>query len=1281
MLGLRGGGHRLIASDKPLTRSINHENIPKIGTKVNHQHILLLGLETTLVVLAFLLVLAWYFSNQRSGLNITVFSQYVLTYTPTAILLVIVTGWRQVDYACKTSAPWLAMSRGPIPATKSVLLDYVSTFQLFSFYQSMKNKHFQVSLGILGFVFLKIATVVSTGLLVLENHHVAVQQEVPVLTAFDGSMYNSSDFASLQDQSSAYTAFGILTQQMQAPFGSSPAAAYATFSRPEEHTANATFAVVVDALYPKFTCKAVNISINMAPENTTDINPDHEIQLPYINCDTNPGTIWALNPAQFLCPPRQLSGKVNPFRCNMSDSQEEWILLTLTDISYTQTSNSTEGKNFGDYITTTNSTTTITNTASVACQMSYSMGKLNISGDLESFNSSLAYQTVDTPVGSTLEGFSAENLTSLVDLAVSAASNMFGRNVDNFYALEYPTMIFNLMASTLPQNSYVGLMNDSVLASAAQAAYQQLAVQVVDRYVRTTTDLRLNSTVTKGIEVLLVTEVSAWIMVGGFLCTCLIGVVLMRMQATSHPHVQSILRMADVIKNSPETVPLLSDCQGRSENEIRHALGGQEFSTGIELQHDDIAILPHGGLKESDVPSTGHNERSTQFWWKQLTISYWFLSLTFGYAVGVIVVLEILQHTSKAGHGIATIRTQDETFESVFTHYLPTLAIVLLGTMFNSLDFNVLLLQPYHNLTKGSTKPDLLLRPMIYCSPIFSFWSSLRHCDVAAIGSSTAAFIAAILTIVVSGLYSIQTIPYPRQIDMNSTSIMLPTWDNSVSDDGGASILLSLTENLNLSYPPGTFKELFYIQPVSDDMKAGLNPLSSTTNQVVEVQMAAYRANLTCDTAQVGQFNVSLATTRIQKSATISTINTYPLPPSCQLGGPGGNESFARFSHTFNIASNATDAYVGKLLDYHVGPFDDVQGTDAGEFAGNGDPRSPNPDNPPGCPSLVLIYGYLSPDDIAQSSTEGAFIDAQQLAVQVCYQNLHTLSMNATFEGTALSLAQNDSSVEVDESSATSLSVPINQTQRDNGISDNETAYQFRIQKHFDNSLSFFGNSNNSFNAGSVSESTVDRFFQGVIFGRYSIPLERLQLRNQDDFDVLQQGILGLYRRYMAQAMSRKMTIGVKEATAQQTADHERDLRFTGMFMSGDGSSRRRLVQHNKQKNILQCLISVMVVGGLVAVSTTKLMKLLPAHANPCTIWGQMGIWVGSEWCSLADNDQGQSSFVPVYDLRKGASVANSLVVEDAKLKRQRFQLGWWTSKKHDARIHRWYGIDMIKED
>jgi Protein of unknown function (DUF3433) len=82
-------------------------------------------------------------------------NHYTWTYGPTAVLIIVVSLWRQVEYHCKVLAPWHELKQGAEPS-RSLLLDYVSPFQFTTLWLACQHATISVIAAIVGFACLKL---------------------------------------------------------------------------------------------------------------------------------------------------------------------------------------------------------------------------------------------------------------------------------------------------------------------------------------------------------------------------------------------------------------------------------------------------------------------------------------------------------------------------------------------------------------------------------------------------------------------------------------------------------------------------------------------------------------------------------------------------------------------------------------------------------------------------------------------------------------------------------------------------------------------------------------------------------------------------------------------------------------------------------------------------------------------------------------------------------------------------------------------------------------------
>ncbi|KAF4946644.1 hypothetical protein FGADI_11033 [Fusarium gaditjirri] len=119
-------------------------------------------------------------------------SEYSWTYGSTAVLIVVLSFWRRVDYYYKAAEPWRELQSGLTPGSRSLLLDYVSPFQLQSIYQAYKFRHYRIISTIVSFFLLKAVILVSTTLFLVHSSSHSVTSQITYMDTFDAAKAWSS---------------------------------------------------------------------------------------------------------------------------------------------------------------------------------------------------------------------------------------------------------------------------------------------------------------------------------------------------------------------------------------------------------------------------------------------------------------------------------------------------------------------------------------------------------------------------------------------------------------------------------------------------------------------------------------------------------------------------------------------------------------------------------------------------------------------------------------------------------------------------------------------------------------------------------------------------------------------------------------------------------------------------------------------------------------------------------------------------------------------------------
>lgn len=146
------------------------------------------------------------------------------------MLAILAALWGQVEYRTKQAMPWKVLQQQPTPASKTLLLDYITPSLLEGFVNSLRSSHWPVAIAISNSLLIKLLTVASTGLLVLQKTTTVVPScQLTVADDF-ASSFNTSAIGStpvlstlaIQNGSISYppgTSRDTAFQKLEAPIG------------------------------------------------------------------------------------------------------------------------------------------------------------------------------------------------------------------------------------------------------------------------------------------------------------------------------------------------------------------------------------------------------------------------------------------------------------------------------------------------------------------------------------------------------------------------------------------------------------------------------------------------------------------------------------------------------------------------------------------------------------------------------------------------------------------------------------------------------------------------------------------------------------------------------------------------------------------------------------------------------------------------------------------------------------------------------------------------------
>ncbi|KAI1120749.1 hypothetical protein F5Y10DRAFT_289328 [Nemania abortiva] len=881
------------------------------------------------------LIILWRYTLQKDGFAITLSTNhYSWTYGPTAILTVISTLWRRVDYHCKLTQPWKEMKRGPVDSSKSLLLDYISPIQVTTFYKAVRNRHWETTLSVLVYALLKVAMLLSTGLLVSSPTSFSCTIPLTVDSKFDTSEFwrdvNSEAWVSEDPSVPAYRFSypkpvsdyeGVLTDKIKEPLGIRGNVAFQTFNIPAVMNNLTQVSAMVDAFIPNISCEVSRVEFPYEPRGGNLYDPPIALALDSLSCSMGHFT-------------KSLSVELNPYnnsfpywyttfnimRVNCSEAQD---ILTRKSKHIHIPLDENVPYDLRLAFVAVNYTFSKTNppkTAATICKFDYNIQKVESTLDL----STGSFQLDISNDSSRLQNLTGIQLGEIIfTLFYNDGSPKFNDLIieSRHDQPTGPEVLFD--AEFMADRAH-----DVLTGVIAQLAHQRWVVA---------DNGTINGTGVCNENRLHIQPTSLWGMIGVLITTSVLPFIMVLLNAGGVISLNPSLISAHavILACSPSLEGLLARVGSLRTSELTKWLDGHIFKSAFDRdgRFQIVAVgsspiyhklsarrQPESIQRGSDLePEDVKVKKGT---WLPLVAGYPFLSLTFTLPILVIAALEALYQVSQHNQGLAG----GDYVSLPYVQYATSFVVLVIATTFNSVGFTIQSFSPFGALSIGTTSADRsILNNFLDDIPPVALYRAVRVGSSGAALSIIASTIGSALTIVSSGLWVLRSsIPITYNIKTSPTTTWQLQWENSTTDDGGAATLLHSIEIGATTSPEGIWGDLVFpdlgdIEFLDDNAKSKLGNVSAIAPANFSFTVPALRPRLVCDVVPARNIHLEVLNySEILNSsgtdALIGIDSRADLPNGC-LDGPLGYRDYFLLNDSTMQVDTRRPYWKGSLFD------------------------------------------------------------------------------------------------------------------------------------------------------------------------------------------------------------------------------------------------------------------------------------------------------------------------------------------------------------------------------
>lgn len=949
-------------------------------TKVKHgwrpvwmrRSVLILFLICFAALLAALQVLD-ILSVRHDGLASTDMSyHYLWTYGPTAILTLYLALWNRVDYRVRQMAPWTVLhDQLPVPASRSIFLDYISPTVPEILWNSLMNGDFAVTASTLVVMLVTILIVVSTSLLSLVPRPVTLTG-IPYQTTL---RFVNNETNNLTDQSMlpGNIIDAIDTLNLSYPLGAT-----------SQHA------------YQPFELAATNLSSNLVQQAQVEVMSFdldcEEAQLDY--------GFWSYS---WMWSPCHMNTSISDGPSLNASMNATTSNCTIGVPSYYEYGSDGDVGNFAVFQYDQCDEGSAFDNRDV--RMFFMFGQARQNGevgpppvesgcpdeaptaDIEILRSK---QWTCRPSLSSLPGNITFNSTSLLKGGVPQISldeTAERRNFDNisFWDLtsqviwislaefsEQPTLQIKGMPDMQGAEMRVlrSMGPENVEDLATTDLYLELSTAFYKQALSILTHLQLtekdNTTITGTASLihnrLVVRDIPLRAMqglLGGTIILVLYLIIALPGHSVTPRDPTQLGGLSDILAQNPQ----LASSFARTGSIDLHTL------------QQAYALKHYRSLFIADTPSTDSAEGRFWFmfeqtsspthaqgprasnqlkWWRPMTVSIFSRITAFSIVVVSIVVLQVLLTFSNRNQGLAAAFPSGT--ENLAWSIVPAVIMATIATYFRALGTVYKTFAPYCLLRKGSNGARTLSRNYLSMTEVEVLFHALFDRQIGVSSITFATMLAAFLTIAVSGVFTVLPIPLTFNTTLSQKSWFIDTGSDDNGTVGNSGPISGLILMSNLSYPQWTYENLALASFV-----AGEDPDRVTSN------------------GTDARFRGTVPAIRIALNCTLyEQKDIGGLEYIAALGGPGNKGIFAnKLGKSEACTGNTSEAR------YLTGG-----GTTGGDFYWSGFLNNTND----GCPFLNYYWGYQGP-----TGEEWGTYNVTYIRGLACYETTEQLDVDATF--------------------------------------------------------------------------------------------------------------------------------------------------------------------------------------------------------------------------------------------------------------------------------------------
>ncbi|KAI0436503.1 hypothetical protein F4803DRAFT_572351 [Xylaria telfairii] len=710
------------------------------------RRLVLIGFISVFILIIITIEALLAISNRDHGLATSTVGKHSLwTYGPTAFLTGVAALWARTEYQSKLVAPWARLSQNPAPASRTLLLDYISQFPLFAIFRSLGNRDFIVSITLTVSVILKILITISTSLISVS--WIALNQTPYHMLLLDGFVEND---AKLQTTSTlaSYMVRGLRDQNLKLPEGISGDYAFQSVQTNLPDTAETQ--VTVDGLVNSLSCQPVDLNLvgEGSPVNCA-LPLKFTISSP--GCNVSVAKLPGLHTSSPLGS-STLFARFEKVQCDtIPDDPGKRILVTFGNIT---------GSPGDVWISSDLPNLNLPNTylyksTSLLCVPEYAINRVLVTRNATQTKSVMPLPGAPQRM---LKSVTAWDIMEAQFLAHDLVNALYDSSVPMSPPIDAdPYMVTALSSQLEPGSQAIDLFSPDFLQNTANGYYRQIGAILAKKLLMdpsTTTNVTIGFATLNENRFVVSSWIAQWMVALVAICILLTAIALfmhpgkgyLPCSPTTFPAIISILL------HSRQLLAQLRYA-GASDTEhlvqfLRQSMFQSELAYDPTSNYDRFCVINKAYVQ--DRISNRFGQISSKLLYPLILHPACRFMVCLG-VVSIIIALELLLRKSNLENGLGDV--DNDTYIHYTWTAIPALALGLLSMVFAAVDFQVRTLAPYIALKQYVSRSVFKQLELLDMTVLAAMFREIRLGTLWALATTIAFLLASLFTTFSASLF------------------------------------------------------------------------------------------------------------------------------------------------------------------------------------------------------------------------------------------------------------------------------------------------------------------------------------------------------------------------------------------------------------------------------------------------------------------------------------------------------------------------------------------------